>query len=440
MGIVVYIGGAVLFFALVMASIALHEAGHMFWGKLFGVKTTQFFIGFGRTLWSFRPTIAGKRSETEYGLKLVPLGGFVRFTGMLPPARTDLPGTIRASSTGIFSSMAEHARAAEWEEITPQDNGRLFYQKKPWQKLVIMAGGPVMNLLIAFVIFVVLVGSQGIQQGSLTVQSVSECVLTADSGHTTCQAGDPVSPAYAMGIRAGDKIVSFNGTPIKSWDQLSGLIRDNLDHPATVVVDRNGARTELPTTNTVVNGVTSKWDPENIVKAGFLGVTPTREIVRGGPLLAVKVMWNYTERTVYFLGQFPVRVYDVAANLIGGKPRDVNGPMSIVGASRVAGEVASTSKLVVGEKVATFASLLGSVNLFVGLFNFVPLLPLDGGHIVGALYEMVRRLLSRVFKLRHGGYFDIAKLMPLTYLIAGFILICGVVLVVADVIDPIRLF
>ena len=128
-----------------MASIALHEIGHLVPGKLFDVKTTQYFVGFGRTLWSRR------LGETEYGVKAIPLGGYVRFVGMYPPSR-DRPGQVRAARTGIFQTMADNARAAEWETIRPEDDGRLFYQKKSWQKVIIMAGGPTMNLLLAFVI------------------------------------------------------------------------------------------------------------------------------------------------------------------------------------------------------------------------------------------------------------------------------------------------
>src|SRR6185436_16059769 len=120
MDLVIYLAGAIVFFAMVMASIALHEVGHLVPGKIFGVKTTQYFVGFGRTLWSRR------KGETEYGLKLIPLGGYVRFVGMFPPAKTR-PAQVRAYSTGSFRSLADNARAAEWQDIRPEDDGRLFY-------------------------------------------------------------------------------------------------------------------------------------------------------------------------------------------------------------------------------------------------------------------------------------------------------------------------
>ena len=199
MDILVYLFGAVLFFALVMASIALHEIGHLVPGKLFDVKTTQYFVGFGRTLWSRRI------GETEYGVKAIPLGGYVRFVGMYPPA-ADHPGQVRAARTGIFQTLADNARAQEWETIRPEDDGRLFYQKKTWQKLIIMAGGPTMNLLLAFVLLFGVTATYGVYRSQLTVNRVQECIVAADATdrscaasrrrRPTCPVSSPVTPSW----------------------------------------------------------------------------------------------------------------------------------------------------------------------------------------------------------------------------------------------------
>ncbi|MGI8459583.1 MAG: M50 family metallopeptidase [Propionibacteriaceae bacterium] len=431
--IVIYISGAVLFFALVMASIALHEIGHLIPGKLFGVKTTQYFVGFGRTLFS------KKVGETEYGVKAVPLGGYVRFVGMYPPSRSH-PGQVRAARTGIVQTMADQARAAEWEDIRPEDDGRLFYQKRSWQKLIIMASGPIMNILLAFFLLWGLTGIYGLPRQTLTINTVSECVVPATRPDQTCQAGDPTTPAYQMGIRPGDVIQSFNGTRVDSWDQMSGVIRDNLDRPAQVTVVRGGEPVTLPEVPTVITGVPDRWDPSKLVQAGFLGVSPVRQIERGGPLVVLDDMWGMTEQSAYAIVRFPAKVYHVAADLVTGQPRDVNGPMSIVGASRVAGEVAATDQLPAATKVAQGVALLGSVNLFVGLFNFVPLLPLDGGHIAGAIYEAVKRSLARWRGRADPGHVDTAKMLPVAYVIGAVIALSGFVLILADIIDPIRLF
>jgi membrane-associated protease RseP (regulator of RpoE activity) len=252
--------------------------------------------------------------------------------------------------------------------------------------------------------------------------------------------GRPDTPAKLSGIKAGDKIVAFNGQPMTSWDAMSVAIRANLDASAVITVERNGQRVDLTPVNTVVNGVPDKWDPSKRVAAGFFGVEPVVKRERGGPIVVLADMWKMTEQTGYALVRFPAKVYYTAANMITGKPRDIYGPMSIVGASRAAGEVASTNQIDAGGKIATLLTLLGSVNLFVALFNFVPLLPLDGGHIAGAIYEALKRALAKRFKKPDPGHVDTAKMLPVAYVVGAVIAISGVVLILADIIDPIRLF
>jgi membrane-associated protease RseP (regulator of RpoE activity) len=433
MDVVIYIAGAVTFFALVMASIALHEIGHLVPGKLFGVKTTQYFVGFGKTLWSKRV------GETEYGFKAIPLGGYVRFVGMFPPAKSR-PGQVREYSTGPFRALADNARAAEWQDISPTDEGRLFYQKKSWQKLIIMAGGPMMNILLAFLILLSVTAGYGVYRTELTVKRVQECIVPAAATDQTDCTGMPPTPAAQSGIQAGDRIVAFNGTRVSSWDDMSVAIRGNLDHPATITVVRAGAEVQLKTVNTVVTGVPDKWDPSKRIAAGFFGVEPVVQRQRGGPIAVLGDMGLMAQQTAHALVNFPAKVYYTAYNMITGKPRDIYGPMSIVGASRAAGEVAATDKITASDKIATLFSLLGSVNLFVALFNFIPLLPLDGGHIAGALYEALKRGLARLFKRPDPGHVDTAKMLPVAYVVGAAILISGVVLILADIIDPIRLF
>jgi membrane-associated protease RseP (regulator of RpoE activity) len=432
MDLLIYIGGAILFFALVMASIALHEIGHLVPGKAFDVKTTEYFVGFGRTLWSRR------KGETEYGVKAVPVGGYVRLVGMFPPAK-DHPDQIRTYSTGPFRALADNARAAEWSTIQPGDEGRLFYQKPFWQKLIIMASGPTMNILLAFVILLGVAATYGVYRSQMTISKVQECIVAANAADKTC-AGKPPTPAAQSGILPGDKIVAFNGIAVSSWDDVSSLIRANLDHPALVTVDRNGERVDLKPVNTVITGVPDRYDPSKRVAAGFFGVEPEVVKQRGGPVAVVGDMWQMTKQTAVALAYFPAKVYYTAYNLVTGKPRDIYGPMSIVGASRAAGEIASTDQIDAAAKVASLFTVLGAVNLFVALFNFVPLLPLDGGHVAAAFYEAVRRAIARLFGRPDPGPVDTARLLPVAYVVGGVILISGVVLILADLIDPIRLF
>lgn len=430
---VIYIAGALIFFALVMASVALHEIGHLVPAKLFGVKTTQYFVGFGKTLWSRR------KGETEYGIKAIPLGGYVRMIGMYPPSK-ERPNQVRATRTGIFQSLADQARAAEFEEIRPEDDGRLLYQKKPWQKLIIMAGGPIMNVLLAFLILLGVTATYGVYRETLAVQTVHECIRPADSQATTCAANDPKTPAFEAGMQPGDQIVSFNGTKIENWGQLQTLIRANLDRPAQVVVLRGGVEVPLKPVNTALNGVRDEWDPSRIIQQGFLGVTPEAVRERGGPVTVLNDMWDLTQRTGYLLAQFPVKVFNVARDLVTGQPRDLYGPMSIVGASRVAGEIASTDQVSVSDKLAAMALTLGNVNLFLALFNLIPLLPMDGGHIAGAIYEALKRGLARLFRRPDPGHVDTARMLPVAWAVGIVVALSGAVLILADIFDPIRLF
>ena len=428
MNTLVLIGLALLFFALIMVSIALHEIGHLVPAKIFGVKVTQYFVGFGRTIWS------RKRGETEYGFKLFPLGGYVRLVGMYPPEKqSDKP-------KGWLTRLADRARSYEYEEITPADDGRLFHQKPVWQKVIVMLGGPAMNLLLAFLIFLGVNLFHGTWQLTLDVTVVNDCVIPAGRTPATCQDGDPQTPAKQAGVMVGDKVVAFNGHRVSSWDELTNLIRANRDGTATLTVERGGRTMELPTVNTIIQSVPDRLDPTSRVEAGFLGVSPSRELVRGGVIETAGQMWNITRMSLVALASFPVRVWNVGVGLATGAERDINSPISVVGASRVAGEIAVADSVPIQDRVASWLSLLGSVNLFVALLNLVPLLPLDGGHIAGALYEALRRGLARLRGKSDPGPVDTAKMLPVAYLVGGFLLIGGVVLILADIISPIKLF
>jgi membrane-associated protease RseP (regulator of RpoE activity) len=426
--VIVAIISGVLFFLFIIVSVALHEIGHMAPAKRFGVRVPRYFVGFGPTIWS--KTVG----ETEYGVKAFPLGGFVQLMGMYPPE------SKRADKPSRLAEFANLARAEEWEQITPEDvaGNRLLYQKKTWQKVVTMFGGPFMNILIAFVIFSAVYMFYGSYQSSTELAYVAPCV-PAQADATTCAATDPLTPAAAAGLKAGDKIVAFNGVEITSYAQLTGLIRANLDHEAAITVERDGRRVELTPVNTRVTQVADQWDPSATVAAGWLGVTPKTELVKGTPLDALSAMGTMTGQSLVALAKFPVSVVSVVADMVQGKERSASSPMSIVGASVVAGEVASADGIDVGAKAAMFAQLLGSINLFLAIFNLVPLPPLDGGHIAGALYEWLRRKGAKLLRRPDPGFFDTAKLLPVAYAVGGFLMLCGVVLILADIVNPLSI-
>jgi membrane-associated protease RseP (regulator of RpoE activity) len=434
MTILAYTIGVVLFAVGVVISIALHEVGHMYPAKKFGIKVTQYFVGFGKTVWSVR------RGETEYGVKAVPLGGYVKLVGMLPPEKGGDPTKIRRSNTGLFTQLISDARHAEWEHVQPGDEDRLFYRKPWWQKLIVMSGGPMVNLLLAFLLLGGVWVLYGVYVPKPVVDEVSDCVIKVtdpDPGRA-CTASDPVAPARDAGLEPGDRIVAFNGTAIESWDQLSRLIRANDDGPASIVVERDGRELTL-STRTKTSQRYKEPGSDEIVAVGFLGVLPEQVLERQDALYVVTTMGDTTKQVGQALLRMPEKMVGVFEAAFLGSERDQNGPVSLVGASRVAGEVAATDKMVLREKVVGVIAFLGTLNLFLALFNFIPLLPLDGGHIAGALYEAVRRGFARLFHRPDPGYVDVAKMLPVAYAVAGVLLVTGVVLIYADLVNPVRL-
>ena len=433
---VTYTLGVLLFVVGVAVSVGLHELGHMIPGKAFGVKVTQYFVGFGRTIWS------RQRGETEYGVKAVPLGGYVKLIGMLPPAPDEGSGKLRPTNTGVISQMVSDARRAESELIEPGDENRLFYRLPWWKKVIVMGSGVATNLVLAFLLFAVVFMGHGVRTPTTTVETISKCVVAVapatQSQPTGCSSADPVSPAVKAGLRPGDTIVAFNGQRVSGWEDLRSAIQSNADGAATIVVERDGRRLTMHT-NTTVSPRPDAENPQKLTRTGFLGVTPTVALERQGPGFVVTTMANGTWETLKALGAMPVKLYHVARAAIGLEQRDVNGPMSVVGAGRVAGELTSQQAVPVSDRFFSVLLLIAGLNLFLGLLNLVPLLPLDGGQIAGALYEAVRRGIARLLKRPDPGFVDVGKLLPVGYVMAGVILVASVVLIYADIVAPISL-
>ena len=431
MNALIYTLGVVAFVIGVAISIGLHEAGHMYPAKKFGVKVTQFFVGFGTTIWSF------KRGETEYGIKAFPLGGYVKLVGMLPPAKTDDPTEVRATNTGLFTQLVADARHAEYEHVTEADRERLFYRKPWWQKLVVMAGGPMVNVAIAVVLFSIVIMGFGLQQPTTTVNAVSDCAISDAEAGRACTDADPVTPAKQAGLQPGDEFVSFNGTEVTSWEQLTKLIRSNGDREADIVVERDGRQVEASVATSVIARA-SLDDPERVEQVGFLGVEPVQAYVRHGPGTVAEVMGDYASATLNVILHLPQRMVDVTKAAFGAE-RKPDGPISVVGASRVAGELVTIDEPTWGERASRLLTLLASLNLFLALFNFIPLLPLDGGHIAGALWEAARRGWARLRGSPDPGYVDIARMLPVAYGVGALLLVMGVILIYADIVNPVRL-
>ena len=434
--------GITLFVLLIGASIALHEIGHLVPAKKFGVRVTDYMVGFGPTIWS------KVRGETRYGIKAFPVGGYIRMIGMLPPGKDDPEGTARSMNTGRFAAIVAQARQQSLEEIQPGDENRVFYKLPVRKRVVIMLGGPFMNLFLAFVLFGIVLVGIGLPAPTTGVNSVIACTPTVEqpSGDVlrsgACPAGTVPTPAAAAGLEPGDVIVSIGPIASSSWDDLTSWIRANPGRSTDVVVQRDGGQLTLPLTVADVERPVydEVGEPTGAVEqVGFLGVSPTFEY-QTQPVTAVPAyMWDLTYRSAAALVSLPIRVYElVDETLIGGGERSLDSPVSVVGASRLGGEIAAMEQPVTS-KIAIFLGLAASLNLFLFLFNLLPILPLDGGHVAGALYESVKRFVARVRGKPDPGPVDTAKLLPVAYVVAGVLLAVGVVVIWADLVRPITL-
>jgi membrane-associated protease RseP (regulator of RpoE activity) len=424
--------GIVLFALAIGASIALHEIGHLVPAKRFGVRVTEYMVGFGPTLWS------RTKGETTYGIKGIPLGGYIRMIGMLPPAPSDPTGTARRMSTGRFAAIVDSARQQSYEEIGPGDQQRLFYKLPVRKRIVIMMGGPLMNLAIAFVLFAIILIGIGLPQPSLQVAAVVACAPSAQNvggdlqSDGTCIDGE--TPAARAGLQAGDVITAIGGRSVDDWDSASQLISAQPERTTSIQVLRNDQPLSLPVTITSIERITDDGESQVV---GFLGVRPAFTYVSQPWTEVPAFMWDITARSVGALLSLPVRLYElVTQTLIGGEERDINGPVSVVGASRLGGEIVAMEQPVQA-RVATFLGLIASLNLFLFLFNLIPVLPLDGGHVAGATYEAGRRGVARVRGRPDPGPVDVARLLPVAYVVATVLVGVGIIVIWADLVKPI---
>jgi membrane-associated protease RseP (regulator of RpoE activity) len=419
-------------------SIGLHEVGHLVPAKLFGVKVTQYMIGFGPTVWSRR------RGETEYGLKAIPMGGYISMIGMFPPAKAG--GAVRNASTGFFNTLVQDARDVSAETIG-DDDARSFYRLPVWKRIIIMAGGPAMNFVIAIVVFAIVLCGFGMS--TTTIGSISQCVLPATSERQTCEASDTPGPGVTAGFEEGDIITAIDGVEVSSWAESTSIIQKSPGESLSVEVQRDGGATTLTVVPLLAERYVLDADGEQMVdddgqpvtqEVGFVGIGPKQELIPQSPAAVLPFVGENIANVVNLILHLPQRLVDVANAAFGPGERDPNGPISVVGVGRAAGEIASIEQVPLGSKVASLLGLVGSLNVALGVINLVPLMPLDGGHIAGALWEGIRRGFAKLFKKRDPGPVDTARLMPLTF---GVVIVLGAMsalLIYADIVKPINLF
>lgn len=433
--------GILIFALLIALSIGLHEFGHFLPAKKFGVKVTEFMIGFGPAIWT------RLKGETRYGFKLVPLGGYVRMIGMLPPAK-ESEQLAEPVAAGRFATMIADARQQSLEEVGPEDHDRVFYRLPVRKRVMVMLGGPLMNLIFATVLFSILLIGIGLPQPSLTVNSVVPCTPSVE--HPTgaalpsgnCPSGTTQTPAMAAGLKPGDVIEAVNAKPAQDWDSVSTSLRASGGTTVTLDLSRSGQSIQVPVDVALIDR--PEYDEMGeatgaTVAGGFVGVSPGVDYVRQSWTEVPAFMWDLTTASIGALISLPVRLYElVTQTLIGGEERAVDGPVSVVGVSRIGGDIAAMDEPIVG-KISTFLALAASLNLFLFLFNLLPIPPLDGGHIAGALYEALRRSIAKLRGRPDPGPVDVARLLPVAYVVAIALVGMGAIVIWADLVKPISL-
>jgi membrane-associated protease RseP (regulator of RpoE activity) len=409
-----YATGLVLFALAILVSVCLHEAGHMLTAKMFGMKVTRYFVGFGPTLWSFR------RGETEYGIKALPIGGFVKIVGMTP----------------------------QDEDVDPADEPRAMWRYPVWKRTIVMAAGSVTHFILAIAIFYGIFVTGGLKLNPAAdptrqpaVISVQPCVVVANDPGRDCTPSDPVGPAQQGGLRTGDRIVEVAGAPTPSYDALVKAIRSSRPGKVSVQFVRDDKRM-ITTVNLVAAQRTPIGDPTGAVSTvaamgvGFQIPAGVPDTVPAGPVESIGLTGGVLRDSVvgvaHAIQKFPEKIPKLWDALNGGK-RDEQTPISVIGASRLGGETVQHGLWIV------WFLILASLNLFVGLFNLLPLLPLDGGHIAIAWFERARSWLYRRLGRRDPGRVDYMRLMPITYVV---VLIFGgltLLTAAADIVNPITL-
>jgi RIP metalloprotease RseP len=413
--------GAVIVIAGVLLMVVIHEAAHFVAAKSFGMKATEAFFGFGPRIWSM------KRGETEYGVKAFPLGGYVRIIGMNP-----------------------------FEEVAPEDEGRTYRENPFWKKSIVVLAGITSHFVVAAILLYALVLAYGVAERTTEIAAVStvivrdiedspllrsDTILSIDGvdidswSGTDVEPGEPVSvvvdrdgevvtlqvtneieptPALLSGVQAGDRIVEMDGRTITDWDDFVGIAEASPNRALDIVVDRDGSPVTLETT------LTTRESDGRVV--GFFGVSPEIEFERVGPIAAIGEAAS--DMALAVSGSFHGLVGVVAnfGDLIGAVVGDGevpdDRPISPIGLVRISGPA----------EIEVGLQLLAFVNVFVGVLNFVPLYPLDGGHFAVALYEKVR-----------GRSADVRKLMPIAVAVFLFVVMLGLLGIYFDIVDPIRL-
>ena len=390
--------GVIAFVVALLLSVMIHEAGHYLTAKRFGMKVTEFFVGFGQKIWSTQ------RGETEFGVKAIPAGGYCRIAGMTPR-----------------------------EELSEADADRAFVKAGVTQRLIVLGAGSFLHFVIGFVLLLTLFSAIGVTSLTNQVERVSDCI--PQTATEVCSSKSTPSPAKNAGILAGDQIISINGVEYTEWAQAVRVIRSSAGKQLDIKVNRNGGLIDI-----LVTPAFRDLDGEKI---GVIGVVNKVGTVTYAPIPAVIKAGSFTleilQNSLTALISLPSKIPDLINQTFGNEERDPEGLVGVVGVARVSGETAETKALTGREKIATFVFIIAALNLFVGMFNLLPLLPLDGGHMAVAIADGVRNTRAKAKGLAKPAPFDVERLTPITMVVFIFMASLSLLLLTADILNPVRL-
>ena len=376
--------GIVAFVVALLFSVMVHEFGHYLTARHYGMKVSEFFLGFGKRL------LSTQRGETEFGIKAIPAGGYCRIEGMTPD-----------------------------DEMPEGESHRAFYLASSAKKLIVLGAGSFLHFVLGYLLLLLLLVGVGVNQVLPVINSVSAN-----------------SAAAAAGFQKGDEIISIDGDNSTDWQDQLDKIRNSKGRDLTFIVKRNGVDQQIiaaPRMTDIDDG-TSRYVLGIINEFGTKRLDPVTSVTT-----SAKLTWSFTTASAKALVQLPTKIPSLWGQTFGGEKRDENGLVGIVGVARVSGQAAASGELSTSERIGTFILIVASLNIFVGLFNLLPILPLDGGHMAVAIADEIRAFFARLRGRPRPAPIDVTVLTPITMVVFVVLASLTLLLLVADVINPVTL-
>ena len=376
--------GILAFVFALLLSVMIHEFGHYLTARRFGMRVSEFFLGFGTRIWS------RQRGETEFGIKAIPAGGYCRIEGMTPD-----------------------------DQMPDGEEGRAFYRASAGKKLIVLGAGSFLHFVLGYLLLFVLLSGVGVNQVLPVIDSVS-----------------PNSAAADAGFQKGDEIVAINGDRNTKWQNQLDKIRNSQGKELIFTVNRDGTEIDISAAPrmTDIDDGTSRYVLGIINEFGTKRMSPVTSISD-----AAELTWSFTSASAKALVQLPTKIPALWGQTFGGEERDENGLVGVVGVARVSGQISSSGELTTSERIGTFILIVASLNIFVGLFNLLPILPLDGGHMAIAIADALRAFFARLRGRPAPAAIDIQVLTPITAVVFVVLAALTVLLLIADIFNPILL-